>query len=115
MSTQLKETNDQLIFRHTNKQKGRHTSVTPANSAMKFLVYGRIILDAEVPSVNFSTGSLESGLICLAGECTIKAEGQSHTIGQYDSIYLPHDTGVEITTGTSIDLVECAAEVDNKY
>ena len=53
MSTQLKETNDQLIFRNTNKQKGRHTSVTPANSAMKHLVYGRMILDQEVPAVKF--------------------------------------------------------------
>src|SRR5258708_1646349 len=115
MSTQMKETKDQLIFRHTNKRKGRHTSVTPANSAMKFLVYGRVILDEEVPSVTFSTGSLESGLICLAGECTIKADGQSNTIGQYDSIYLPRDTNIEITTDSSVDLVECSAEVENKY
>ena len=115
MSTQVKEQKDQLIFRHTNKQKGRHTSVTPANSAMKHLVYGRVILDHEVPSVTFSTGALESGLICLAGECTINADGQSNTLGQYDSIYLPRDTDVEITTETSVDLVECAAEVENKY
>jgi len=59
MSTQMKETKDQLIFRHTNNQKGRHTSVTPANSAMKYLVYGRVILDQEVPAVTFSTGVLE--------------------------------------------------------
>ena len=98
MSTQMKETKDQRIFRNTNKQKGRHTSVTPANSAMKHLVYGRVILDREMPLVTFSTGGLESGLICLAGECTIKAEGQSHTLGQYDSIYLPRDTNVEIST-----------------
>ena len=104
MSTQLKEKNDQLIFRNTNKQKGRHTSVTPANSAMKYLVYGRVILDQELPSVKFSTGALESGLICLAGECTIKADGHSNTLGQYDSIYLPRDTNVEITTDTSVDL-----------
>ena len=115
MSTQLKETDDQLIFRNTNKQKGRHTSVTPANSAMKHLVYGRVILDHEVPSVTFSTGALESGLICMAGECTVKAEGRSNKLGKYDSIYLPRDTDVEITTDSSVDLVECAAEVENRY
>ncbi len=75
MSTQMKETKDQLIFRGTNKQKGRHISITPENSAMKHLVYGRVILDQEVPTVAFSTGALESGLICLAGECTINADG----------------------------------------
>jgi 5-deoxy-glucuronate isomerase len=115
MSTQMRETKDQLIFRNTNKQKGRHTSVTPANSQMKHLVYGRVILDQEMPSVSFSTGALESGFICLSGECTIKAEGQSNTLGQYDSIYLPRDTNVEISTGSSVDLVECSAEVDHKY
>jgi len=30
---------------------------------MEFLVYGRIILDPEVPSAVFSTGELETGLI----------------------------------------------------
>jgi 5-deoxy-glucuronate isomerase len=115
MSTQMKDTKDQRIFRQTNKQKGRHTSVTPANSAMKYLVYGRIILDSEVPAAVFATGALESGLICLAGECTVIADGEANTIGQYDSIYLPRDTNVEITTDSSVDLVECAAEVENKY
>ncbi len=45
MSTQLKEASDQLIFRGTDRHKGRHLSITPENSAMKHLVYGRIILD----------------------------------------------------------------------
>src|SRR5712664_74454 len=115
MSTQMKEENDQLIFRHTNARKGRNISITPENSAMKHLVYGRIILDKEEPRVTFSTGKLESGLICLSGECTIKADGQTNKIVQYDSIYLPRDTDVEITTESSVDLVECAAEVEKKY
>jgi len=115
MSTQMKETQDQLIFRGTNQRKGRHASITPENSSMRHLVYARVILDAEVPRVTFSTGGLESGLICLSGECTIKADGQTHTIGQYDSIYLPRDTQVEIATEESVDLVECSAEVEKKY
>jgi len=64
MSTQMKSQKDQLIFRHTNLQKGRNISITPENSAMKHLVYGRIILDPEKPSESFSTGRLETGLIC---------------------------------------------------
>jgi len=115
MSTQMKETNDQLIFRHTNGRKGRNISITPENSAMKHLVYGRIILDAEKPSERFSTGSLETGLICLSGECTIEADGQTNNINQYDSIYIPRDTEVAITTDSSVDLVECSAEVEKKY
>src|SRR6266446_5135621 len=115
MSTQMKEQKDQLIFRHTNARKGRNISITPENSSMKHLVYGRIILDKEESRVTFSTGKLETGLICLSGECTIKAEGQANKIDRYDSIYLPRDTDVEITTDGSVDLVECSAEVEEKY
>ncbi|HVS82013.1 MAG TPA: 5-deoxy-glucuronate isomerase [Pyrinomonadaceae bacterium] len=115
MSTQTKEAKDRLIFRHTNDRKGRIISITPENSSMKHLVYGRIILDQAKPSEAFSTGSLETGLICLSGECTIKAAGETNRIAQYDSIYLPRDTEVEITTESSVDLVECSAEVEKKY
>ncbi len=115
MSTQLQPETDRRIFHGTDKQKGRSHSVTPENSAMKHLVYGRIILDREVPRVSFSTGQLETGLICLAGDCEITVEGQTHLISRYDSIYLPRDTDVEIATEEKVDLVECAAEVDKKY
>src|SRR6185436_15697820 len=114
MITQMKE-DRQLIFRHTNAKKGRTISITPENSAMKHLIYGRIILDGEVPRVSFSTGELESGLICLSGECTITCDGATNKIDQYDSIYLPRDTDVEIMTDSSVDLVECSAEVEGKY
>lgn len=115
MSTQMKAAAEDLIFRKTNSRKGRNISITPDNSPMKHLVYGRIILDDEVPSVSFSTGKLESGLICMSGECTVTTEGQVHEITQYDSIYLPRDTEVEIRTGSTVDLVECSAEVEHKY
>jgi len=115
MSTQVKEEKNQLIFRNTNSRKGRNISITPQNSAMKHLVYGRIILDPNQPSERFSTGRLETGLICLSGECTIEADGQTNNINRYDSIYIPRDTEVEITTDSSVDLVECSAEVEKKY
>ena len=114
MSTQMKE-DRQLIFRHTNAKKGRTISITPENSAMKHLIYGRIILDPEKPYEKFSTGRLETGLICLSGECKIAADGQTNKLSQYDSVYLPRDTEVEITTDSSVDLVECSAEVEKKY
>src|SRR5215510_11275613 len=115
MSTQMKEAKDQLIFRQTNARKGRNISITPENSTMKHLVYGRIILDSETPKVSFSTGNLETGLICLSGKCTIKADGETTNIDQYDSIYIPRDTEVEITSDSSVDLVECSSQVDNRY
>jgi len=115
MSTQMKTELDQRIFHRTNRHKGRQLSITPENSALQHLVYGRIILDQEVPRVSFDTGNLESGLICLSGQCTINAEGQEFALNRYDSIYLPRDTEVEVSTGSAVDLVECAAAVENKY
>ena len=115
MSTQMQPETDQRIFHGTDKHKGRRHSVTPENSAMKHLVYGRIILDNEVPRVSFSTGGSEAGLICLSGDCEITVEGQTHIISRYDSIYIPRDTDVVIETEAAVDLVECAAEVDKKY
>jgi 5-deoxy-glucuronate isomerase len=107
---------DQLIFRKTNTGKGRTLSITPhKNSSMQHLVYGRIILDESLATVRFSTEKLETGLICMSGECAVTAGGQVNEIRQYDSIYLPRDTDVEITTSSSVDLVECSAEVEKKY
>ncbi len=115
MSTQMQPSSDKYIYRGTNRQKGRHHAVTPENSSMKHLVYGRIILDTEEPRVSFSTGTYETGLICMAGGCTIKANGETHRIEHRDSIYLPRDTEVEIETDGNVDLVECSAEVEGKY
>ena len=116
MSTQMKETADGgKIFRGTNRQKGRHISITPENSPMKHLVYGRIILDQETPRATFATGNFETGLICLSGECAITADGETLEIRCHDSIYLPRDTEVDVSTATAVDLVECSAEVENKY
>jgi 5-deoxy-glucuronate isomerase len=115
MATEMKPGDTRMIFRGTNARKGRHLAITPENSAMKHLVYGRIILDPEQPRAAFATGERETGLICLHGSCTVRADGVTNEIGQHDSIYLPRDTEVEITTAESVDLVECAAAVEHRY
>jgi 5-deoxy-glucuronate isomerase len=115
MSTQMKQDQEHIIFRNTNAGKGRTISITPENSSMKHLVYGRIILDKDVPRVTFGTGELESGLICLSGECVITCDDVTTRIDQYDSIYLPRGSQVEVTTDTAVDLVECSAAVENRY
>jgi 5-deoxy-glucuronate isomerase len=111
----MQETPNQMIFRRTNQHKGRHLVITPENSSMKHLGYGRIILDVETASAAFNTGEREVGLICMSGECAIRTEGETHEISRYDSIYIPRDTQVEVTTGAQVDLVECSAEVDKKH
>src|SRR5258708_6203693 len=115
MSTQTKTQEERLIFRQTDKQKGRHVAVSPDNSAMKHLGYGRIILDEQMPSITFDTGDRELGLICMTGKATVTTGGESYSLTQYDSIYIPRDSSVEIETDGNVDFVECSAEVDNKY
>jgi 5-deoxy-glucuronate isomerase len=115
MTTQTQEAKDQYIYRGTNAHKGRTTAITPQNSSMKHLAYGRIILDAEVPTAEVETADHEIGLICMSGNCAINVNGETNAIDQYDSIYIPRDASVKVTTDSSVDLVECSAEVDNQY
>src|SRR5947209_801838 len=102
MSTQIKAQEEKLIFHQTDRQKGRQIAVSPDNSSMKHLGYGRIILDAQIPHVIFDTGDRELGLICMAGHATVAVSGESYSLTQYDSIYIPRDSSVEINTDGNV-------------
>jgi 5-deoxy-glucuronate isomerase len=115
MSTQEEGGIDQLIFRGTDKHTGRHVSVTPGNSSMKHLAYGRIILNAEKPAESFSTGDREAGLIVLSGSATVTTEAKEVTLGQYDAIYIPRDSSVKVATSSKVDIAEFSAEVSKHY
>ncbi len=104
-----------MIFRRTNAGQGRQIAVTPSNSTMKHLHYGRIILDAGTASVSFETGEHETGLICLKGTGTVTVGGESHQLNRYDSIYIPRDSSVEVTTEGGVDFAECSAHVKGEY
>ena len=68
MSTQVENAIHQRVFRKTNARAGRHISVTPDNSSMRHLRYGRIQLSGSHPAESFSTENRETGLICLSGD-----------------------------------------------
>jgi len=104
-----------VVFRRTNAHKGRHISVTPANSATRHLSYGRIILDPEVPSVAFETGGEEVGLVCFRGSATVAVAGQTFTLGRYDSLYIPRDEAVTVASTTEADVAELRAPVEHRY
>lgn len=104
-----------LIFSGTASHRGRKTSVSPKNSDLSHLHYGRILLDRELSRVAFETGRHETALLCMGGACDVTVNGTKHAIGTYDAIYVPRDSSVEVTTDTNVDLVECSAEVEGKY
>src|SRR6266849_636103 len=125
MSTQVENAINQRVFRKTNAHAGRHISVTPDNSSMRHLQYGRIQLSGSHPTESFSTGNRETGLICLSGEARVTverttverttAEKEELSLGQYDAVYIPRDSFVGITTKTSVDLAEFSANVSQRY
>jgi 5-deoxy-glucuronate isomerase len=115
MSTQAEADIDQLVFRKTHKHTGRQLSITPSNSSMRHLSYGRIILDASNPAASFSAGDRETGLICLLGQADVKVDGEKISLAKYDSIYIPRDSSIEVTTKTNVDIAEFSAEVANRY
>ena len=115
MHQQLSADVNNLVFRGTNRQAGRHLIITPANSAMQQLRYGRIILNAETPDSTFATEQCEVALICLSGAARVTAGGSTHEMGRYDAIYIPRDSEVAVATDSAADLVECAAPVTGQY
>jgi 5-deoxy-glucuronate isomerase len=115
MTTQPNAAGEKLIFRKTNAQLGRHVSISPGNSSMRHLAYGRILLNASKSSESFSTGNREMGLICLSGQASVAVDHKDIEVGQYDAIYVPRDSAVSITTKSSVDIAEFSADVDNLY
>lgn len=106
---------EKMIFRNTHAHVGRRIAVTPANSSTKHLCYGRIILDQSHPSEEFSTGDRETGLVCLSGKANIALDSENMALGKYDSMYIPRDSRVKVTTSSNVDLAEFSAEVKGKY
>ena len=115
MSTQAGMALEKMVFRRTNAKTGRHLAVTPQNSAMRHLAYGRIILNSSQPFASFSDGGRETGLICLSGRATVRTGGLEYELGQYDAIYIPRDSKIEVSTRSETDLAEFSCDVERKY
>jgi 5-deoxy-glucuronate isomerase len=103
------------VVKGTHKQSGRTISVEPGKTASRNLYYGRIILKSGEASLTFETGTRETGLICLNGSATVSTNDQTYTLGRYDSLYIPRDSKVEVSTIDGCDFAEVSAPVDKKY
>jgi 5-deoxy-glucuronate isomerase len=104
-----------MIFRKTNAHAGRHIAVTPENSTMRHLAYGRIRLKASVPRVVFSNGNRETGLIVLSGAAAVSTHGKEFELGQFDAMYIPRDSNIEVSTGSRTDIAEFSSDVEGQY
>ena len=115
MKTDTASPQERMIFRKTHAHTGRHIAVTPENSTMRHLAYGRIRLDAGTPSASFSNGDRETGLIVLSGAATVSADGKKFELSQFDAIYIPRDSNIEVSAKSHADIAEFSSDVEGKY
>lgn len=115
MSLETEAALDTMIFRRTQAAKGRHVSVSPANSPMRHLAYGRVILDSAQPAAVFNTAERETTLVCLSGEAPVKVDSNEFALRPYDALYIPRDSAVAVNASKPVDLAEFSAEVAKRY
>jgi 5-deoxy-glucuronate isomerase len=101
----------------THRGKGRRTAVAPGATASRYLHYGRITLDAGDGPLAFDTGTHETALVCLKGSAEVYVREEPYTLGQYDALYVPRDSRVEVGAagGEGCDLAELSAPVEGEY
>jgi 5-deoxy-glucuronate isomerase len=115
MSAQEQAALEKMVFRKTNAHAGRRISISPENSSMRHLAYGRILLNSVKSAETFLTGNRETGLICLSGHATVTLDQKEIEIGLYDAIYIPRDSSVTVATKTSVDIAELSSDVSHRY
>jgi 5-deoxy-glucuronate isomerase len=115
MSAQEQAALEKMVFRKTDTHAGRRISISPENSSMRHLAYGRIRLDSTKSAESFATGNRETGLICLSGHAIVTVDQKEIEIGPYDAIYIPRDSSVTVTTKSSVDIAEVSSDVSDRY
>jgi 5-deoxy-glucuronate isomerase len=119
MNQEIKQnpiTRESCFVPQTHKGKGRRNAVAPGPTAARYLHYGRITLDAVDAAATFNSEDHEIGLICLKGTAAVSTAGESFQLEQYDAVYVPRDSNIEVKPGPSgCDLAEVSAPVQKRY
>jgi 5-deoxy-glucuronate isomerase len=104
------------LLRATHIGRGRVLWLSPDTGSVQHLHYGRIILDAGDTSIEFSTGTRETGLICLRGSASLAVAAERFELAQYDALYVPPDSTVRVTPSPQgCDFAEVSAPVAGTY
>lgn len=103
------------VVKGTHKQLGRTIAVTPENSALRNLHYGRIRIEPGGESVSFGTGTHETGLICLNGSATVGTNEGEFRLARYDALYVPRDSNLTVSAPEGCDIAELSSPVENRY
>ena len=103
------------VVKGTHLKKGRTLAVKPGETASRNLFYGRVIIEPGDEPVAFESGGFETGLICLNGSGKISTGGQTFSLERYDSVYVPRDSKIEVSSEERFDLAEIASPVEKTY
>ena len=95
--------------------KGRNIFVSPGNSSMREMSYGRIRLDAQESRVSFTNDGQETGLICLKGAAMVSVGEERFELQAKDALYVSKGLPVTVETASAVDLVECSSVVEGEY
>jgi 5-deoxy-glucuronate isomerase len=106
---------DAWLFRGTQRVQGRKRIIHQHNSGLEYLRYGRIVLGQGGGAVDVESRDEELGLVCLGGNGSIRVDGQTFSLGKYDTLYLPRDSRCSVTSGESFDVAEMAAPATKRY
>ncbi|MEZ4686405.1 MAG: 5-deoxy-glucuronate isomerase [Bacteroidia bacterium] len=87
--------------------------ITGDNSSFKFLRFARIILNGE-GSVTRSLAKEEAVYYVNRGSVTVEAEGQSHTLGKGDVVYVGIDSSVTLSGDADVSEFK-AIQCHTKY
>ncbi|MCB0643059.1 MAG: 5-deoxy-glucuronate isomerase [Phaeodactylibacter sp.] len=95
--------------------EGVQEIITGENSTFDFLRLARIVLSAG-QSASRSLGEEEAVYYINRGTATITADGEAHTLGKGDVVYVGINSAVEITTDATCDVSEFkAVQCHTKY
>ena len=101
----------------THEGMGRRTAVAPGKTAARYLHYGRITVADGGEPVRFNTEDHEVGLICLKGKGTVRVNGETFSLDQYDAVYASRESEIEVAANgpDGCDLAEVSAPIAKHY
>jgi 5-deoxy-glucuronate isomerase len=111
----LGEAMSKRLISGTADLKGRNIFVSPGNSSMREMSYGRIRLDAQESRVSFTNDGQETGLICLKGAAMVSVGEERFELQAKDALYVSKGLPVTVETASAVDLVECSSVVEGEY
>lgn len=103
------------VFRATDKHTGWKEIFTPADNAMHYLSYARLIFGAGVKQHRLQTAGQEYAVFCIKPEVTVTVGREKFNLALHDMLYIPRNSEVlvEGEAGADVALAYCPSDMDS--